>query len=329
MRHFTTMKAIVFKKYGLPEKVLEIGEVEKPIPKENEVLIQVQAAAVNDYDWSLVRGKPYLYRLMFGLLKPKHQISGMELSGVIEGVGSKVEKLKIGDAVYGDISNYGFGTFAEYLCIDEKAVIKKPDELSFEVAAAIPHASLLALQAMRDIGKIEEGQKILINGAGGGVGTIGIHFAKLYGCEVTGVDTGEKLDMMKSIGFDKTIDYKKENFTKNGERYDLIIDCKTDKPASSYLRSLMPNGKYVTVGGKPSSLIKLLFWSKIVSVFSTKKLHIASLRPNEGLEYVDKLFRQNNIKCVIDGPYSMEDIPRLIQYFGEGKHKGKIVIKMN
>ena len=329
MRHFITMKAVVFKKYGQPEKVLEIGEVEKPIPKENEVLIQVQATAVNDYDWSLVRGKPFLYRLMFGLLKPKHQISGMELSGVIEGVGSKVEKFKIGDAVYGDISNYGFGTFAEYLCIDEKAVIRKPDELSFEVATAIPHASLLALQAMRDIGKIEEGQKILINGAGGGVGTIGVHLAKLYGCAVTGVDTGEKLDMMKSIGFDHTIDYKKENFTKNGERYDLILDCKTDKPAFSYLRSLKPNGKYVTVGGNLSRLIKLLFWSRIVSVFSTKKLHIVSLRPNEGLDYVDKLFRQNKIKCVIDGPYSMKDIPRLIQYFGEGKHKGKIVIKMN
>lgn len=323
------MKAIVIEKYGLPEQVLEVQEVEKPVPKENEVLITIQATAINDYDWSIVRGKPYLYRLLFGWFKPKHQIPGMELSGVIEDVGSKVENFKIGDAVYGDISNYGFGTFAEHLCINERAVIKKPDELNFEQAAAIPHASLLALQAIRDIGEIEEGQKILINGAGGGVGAVAIQLARYYRCEVTGVDAGEKHDMMRFCGVDHVIDYKKENFTKNGKQYDLILDCKTDKSAFSYLRSLMPNGKYVTVGGKPGSLIKLLFWSKVISLFSAKKLHLLSLKPNRGLDFIGQFFRENKIKCVIDGPYSMEDTPRLIQRFGEGKHKGKIVIKMH
>ena len=323
------MKAIVFKQYGPPEKVLAIREVEKPVPKENEVLIKIRATAVNDYDWSMVRGKPYVYRLLFGLFKPKHPIPGMELSGVIEGIGSKVAQLKVGDAVYGDISNYGFGTFAEYLSINEKAVMRKPDAFSFEEAAAIPHAALLALQAMRDMGGIAQGQKILINGAGGGVGTIGIHIARHYGCEVTGVDAGEKLDMMKLNGFDHVIDYQKENFTKNGEQYDLIVDCKTNQSAFSYLRSLKPKGKYVTVGGTPGSLINMLFWGNIVSLFSTKKLQILALKPNEGLEYIEELFIRNKMKCVMDGPYAMEDIPGLIRYFGEGKHKGKVVIKMN
>ncbi len=322
------MKAVLCRKYGLPEKVLEIKAVAKPTPKAHEVQIKIHATAVNDYDWSLVRGQPYLYRLMFGLFKPKHHIFGMELAGVIESVGSQVSGLKAGDAVYGDTSQYGFGTFAEYICIDEKGVTKKPDELSFEEATAIPHASLLALQALRDLGQIKHGQKLLINGGGGGVGTIGLQLAKLYDCEVTGVDSSEKLDMMTSIGFDFVSDFREINFTKNGKQYDLILDCKTDKSAFSYLRSLKPDGKYITIGGKLSSLINVLFWSKLASLFTKKKLQILSLRPNQGLDYIGELTRQNKIKCKIDGPYSLEDIPRLVQYFGEGKHKGKIVIKI-
>ncbi len=323
------MKAVIFKKYGLPEKVLEIREVEKPIPKDNEILIKIYSTAVNDYDWSLIRGKPFLYRLMFGFFKPKHFISGMELSGIIDAVGSNVQKMKVGDAVYGDISTYGFGSFAEYISVNEMAVIKKPNEMSFEEATAIPHASLLALQALRDKGDIRHGQKILINGAGGGVGTFGLQLAKLYNCEVTGVDSGEKLEMMKSIGFDYVIDFKKVNFTKNGLQYDLILDCKSNKSPFSYLKSLKPNGKYVTVGGKLVSLFKILFWGKIFSFFSSKKLQILSLRPNDGLDYINELFKQNRIKCILDGPYPIEEIPRLIRYFGDGEHKGKIVIKMN
>ena len=323
------MKAVQLKKYGLPEKVLEIKEVAKPTPKENEVLVKIHATTINDYDWSLVRGKPYLYRLMFGIFKPKHHIPGMELAGIVEGIGSKVKSLKVGDAVFGDTSEYGFGTFAEYICINEKAVIKKPDDLSFEETASIPHAFTLALQALRDIGKISQGQKVLINGGGGGVGTLGLQLAKLYNCEVTGVDSNEKLEMMKSIGYDFVLDYKEINFTKNGEEYDLILDCKTNKSAFSYLRSLKPNGKYVTIGGKLSSLIGVLFFGKIISVFLTKKLQILNLKPNKDLDYICELFKQNKIECKIDGPYFLDDIPRLIQYFGEGMHKGKIVIKMN
>lgn len=323
------MKAVHFEKYGLPEKVLRIKEVAKPTPKENEVLVKIHTTAINDYDWSIARGKPYLYRIMFGMFKPKHTIPGMELAGTVEDIGSKVQGLKIGDAVFGDTSDYGFGTLAEYICINEKALVKKPDDLSFEEATAIPHASTLALQALRDIGNISQGQKILINGGGGGVGTLGLQLAKLHNCEVTGVDSNKKLEMMKSMGFDLVFDYKKINFTKNGEEYDLILDCKTNKSAFSYQRSLKPNGTYVTIGGKLSSLISVLFWGKIVSLFSSKKLRILSLKPNKDLDYICELFSQNKIKCKIDGPYFLEETPRLIQYFGEGKHKGKIVIKTN
>lgn len=323
------MKALVLNKYGPPEKVLEIREIAKPSPKEREVLIKIHSTTINDYDWGIVTGKPYLYRLLFGLFKPKHPVSGMELSGVVEQVSPGVEKLKVGDPVYGDISAHGFGSFAEYISVNENAVIRKPHKMSFEEAAAIPHASLLALQALRDKGKIKQGEKILINGAGGGVGTFGLQLAKLFNCEVTGVDTGEKLNMMKSIGFDRVIDYKKENFTKNGLQYDLVLDCKSNKSPFSYLRSLKPNGRYVTVGGEITALLRILFWGKILSLFSSKKLQILSLKPNYGLEHIGELFEQNKIRCVVDGPYKMEDIPSLIRYFAEGKHKGKVVVKIN
>lgn len=321
------MKAIIFEKYGLPEEVLNVKEVTVPIPKENEILIKIKATAVNDYDWSIIRGKPYLYRLMFGLFKPKNNIAGMELSGLVEKIGLNVKKFKVGDAVFGDISKYGFGTFAEYISINEDAIIKKPDGLSFEEAAALPHASTLAFQALRDLGEINQGQKILINGGGGGVGTIGLQLAKLHNCEVTGVDSQEKLDMMKSLGYDNVYNYKKINFTKTGERYDLILDCKTNKSAFSYLRALKPGGKYVTIGGELGKIIKVLFLGKFLHLFSTKKLLILSLKANEGLDYICELIMKNKIKCEIDGPYSLEETASLIQYFGEGAHKGKIVIK--
>ncbi|PZX51985.1 NAD(P)-dependent alcohol dehydrogenase [Algoriphagus chordae] len=323
------MKAIQFEKYGLPEEVLALKEVAKPSPKENEVLIKIHATAINDYDWSIVRGKPYLYRLMFGLSKPKNPIAGMELAGVVEGIGSKVRKLKIGDVVYGDISQHGFGTFAEYISIHEDAVIIKPNELSFETATAIPHASTLALQALRGIGKLKQGQKTLINGGGGGVGTIGLQLAKLHHCEVTGVDSAEKLTMMKSLGYDQVMDYKKVDFTKTGELYDLILDCKSSKSPFSYLRALKPTGIYVTIGGNLTSLISILIWGKIFSLFSAKRLQILSLKPNEGLDEIAQLVIQNKIQPQIDGRYPLEDTARLIQYFGEGKHKGKVVIKVN
>ncbi|MEQ9309492.1 MAG: NAD(P)-dependent alcohol dehydrogenase [Balneolaceae bacterium] len=323
------MKAITFSEYGSPEKVLTLKNVPKPTPGENEVLVNVRASAINDYDWCVVRGMPRIYRLMFGLFKPKQQIPGMELAGVIESVGKNVTSFKIGDEVFGDLSNYGFGTFAEYVCINEKALVLKPKEMTFEEAATIPHASLLAVQGLIEVGKIKHGMDILINGAGGGVGNFALNIAKLYNAKVTGVDTGNKLVTMRSMGFDQVIDYKKKDFTKSGTTYDLILDAKTNKSTFDYLRVLKENGKYVTVGGQLLSLVQVLLFKKLISIFSTKRVEIVSLKTNKNLEYINKLFLSGHIKPIIDGPYRLEDVPKMIQYFGEAKHTGKIIISIN
>jgi len=320
------MRALVFTKYGSPE-VLRLKKIAKPTPKENEVLVKIHTTAVNDYDWSLIRGKPYLLRLLYGVLRPKHQIPGMELAGTVEVLGTNANSFKIGDAVYGDISEYGFGSFAEYICINEKALTLKPVKMSFEEAAAISHAAMLAMQGLVDIGEIKKGAKILINGAGGGVGTFGLQIAKLYDAEVNGVDTGDKLKMMRELGFDHIIDYKKEDFTKNKQRYDLILDAKTTRSAFQYLRVLNPNGKYVTVGGYLNRIFPLIIVKPLISIITKKRVHMVALKPNKDLEYINELFSAGKIKPVIDGPYKLSEVPRLIQYFGEGKHQGKIIIK--
>ena len=319
------MKAIVCYKYGTTSD-LQFVEVTKPVPKEKEILIKVYATAVNDYDWAIVSGKPYIYRLLFGITKPKNTIPGMELSGVVESAGSAVSQFKQGDAVYGDISNFGFGSFAEYICINEKAVVLKPDMMSFEDAAAIPHASMLAYQAILEKGKIKPALKILINGAGGGVGTFGLQLAKTFHAEVTGVDTGEKLEKMLSLGFDHVIDYKKEDFTKSRNLYDLVIDAKTTRWPFAYLRSLNKNGKYVTVGGLLSCLLQVLFFKFWIGMFTKKQLHIVALKPNRDLDYIHELYAAGKIKPVIDGPFALSEAAAAIQYFGEAKHNGKVVI---
>ena len=321
------MKAFVFTKYGSPE-VLRLKKIAKPTPKENEVLVRIRATAINDYDWSMIRGKPYMYRLLFGLLKPKHQIPGMELAGTIEAVGANVKSFEFGDAVYGDISEYGFGSFAEYVCIDEKALVHKPPEMSFEEAAAISHAAMLAVQGLVDIGKIEKGMRVLINGAGGGMGTFGLQIAKLYNAEVTGVDTGNKLKMMKKLGFDHIVDYKKEDFTKKKEQYDLILDAKTTRPTYRYLKVLKPNGNYVSVGGYLNQIFLLIILKPLISLISTKSVHMVALKPNKDLDYINQLFAEGKIKPIIDGPYKLSEVPDVMHYFGEGKHEGKIIVSI-
>lgn len=321
------MKVLIYTQYGPPEKVLQIQEYDLPVPKQDEIMIKIVATAVNDYDWAAVIGKPYLYRLLFGLFKPKRPILGMELAGVISAVGAEVNGLKVGDAIYGDISDHGFGSFAEYICINSNVVRKIPKGMDMIHAAALPHASLLALQAFDKV-NLQPRQKVLINGGGGGVGTFALQLAKMKNCTVTGVDSREKLDYMLSLGFDKVLDYKKQDFTKNGPQYDVILDCKTNRTVFAYKRALEPNGKYVSIGGKLSSLLSLLFLGKMLSAFTSKKFQILALRPNKGLDRIGELFTQNKLKCAIDGPHPFEELPRLIQYFGKGKHQGKIVVKL-
>lgn len=309
------MKAIVCQKYGSPES-LKIIDVPIPIPSEDEILVKVKAAAINDYDWSYVRGRPLIYRLMFGLFKPKNPIPGMELSGVVETVGSDISTFKEGDEVYGDISESGFGALAEYVCVQEKSLRLKPKKMSFEEAASIPHAAMLAYQGLVDIGKIKAGQKVLINGAGGGMGTFGIQIAKLFDVEVVGVDSRHKLDLMRNLGYDDVIDYRVIDFTKMDQSYDLILDAKTTRPPRSYMRVLKSGGKYVTVGGYLNRIIQLFF----VRIFGKKQMHIVALKTNRDLEFIEHHFNTNEIKPVIDGPYKLEEVPRMIREFGEGKH---------
>ncbi len=319
------MKAIVLTKYAHSD-ALKLQEVEKPIPKDNEVLIKVQATSVNDWDWCLMRGTPFYIRLLCGLLKPKIQIPGAEVAGIVEAVGQNVTKLQPGDAVYGDISECGFGGFAEYVCVPENALAMKPDSMTFIEAVAIPHAGMLALQGFH-LGKIQPGQKLLINGAGGGVGTLGVQIAKSLGVvDITGVDTAEKLQIMRSIGFVITIDYKQEDFTQSKERYDLILDTKTNRSIFKYLQVLSPNGTYVTVGGSTPRLFQTLFLEPIIRLFSKKRVHLVNLKPNQDLDYMNQLFEAAKLKPLIDGPYKLSELPEIIQYFGEGKHKGKVVI---
>ncbi|TMU56433.1 NAD(P)-dependent alcohol dehydrogenase [Flagellimonas algicola] len=322
------MKAIVQTSYGHPEKVLQLQEVQTPLPKANEVQINIKVTTINDYDWAVATGKPHLYRLMFGLFKPKKSIPGMELAGVVSNVGEQVKDFKIGDKVFGDISEHNFGSFAEYICLSPEAIRKMPANMDFGQAAAIPHAALLALQAFDKV-NLEEGRKVLINGGGGGVGTHGLQLAKLKNCEVTGVDSGEKLEAMLKLGFDHVLDYQEENFTKTGIQYDIILDCKTNQSAFAYRRALNPKGKYISIGGKLNRLVQLLIVGGILSKLSQRKYQILALKANLGLERIAELYVQNKLKPTIDGPYSLEDIPRLVQYFGEGKHKGKIVIDLD
>lgn len=321
------MKAILLKKYGLPN-VLEVGEAAKPIPNDKEVLVRIHSASINDWDWGLVRGKPFIIRLFFGLKKPRIPIPGVDISGVIEAVGSKVSSFKIGDEVYCDLSDCGFGGFAEYVCVPEMMLSKKPSNISHNEAAALPHAGILALQGLVDKGKVKPGQRILINGAGGGVGTLGIQILKPYGSKVTGVDSGEKLDLMKSLGYDRVIDYKKADFTETGEKYDLILDAKSNRSVFKYARALRKDGTYITVGGSMRRLLEISLLGSLLSLSARKKLSVLSLKPNKGLGQISKLVEEGQIRPVIDGPYEFEEIPKLIQYFGEGKHLGKIVVEI-
>lgn len=322
------MKAAVYTQYGGPE-VIEIRDVEKPTPKDNQVLIRVKACSINDWDWGLLGGFPWVNRAMNGQKKPKISILGSDVAGTIEAVGSKVKKLKVGDDVFGDLSGSGnWGGFAEYVCANEKLLAIKSPGMTFEQAAAIPQAAMLAVQGLNDVGKMKAGQKILINGAGGGVGTFGIQLAKDLGVEATGVDSASKFDMMREMGYDHVIDYQKEDFTKTGRRYDLVLDAKTDRSVFSYLRALNRGGTYATVGGDMGKVLKIFLFGWVVALFSGRRIRIVALKPNKDLEFMKTMFDRGVVEPVIDGPYRLDQIKEAFTKFGKGEHKGKIIIVM-
>lgn len=322
------MKAAVYTKYGPPE-VLQVMEINKPIPKDDEVLVKIHAASVNNWDWDLVRGRPYLFRPLFGYTKPKRKIIGSDIAGQIEAVGSKVEKFQPGDEVFGDISHVGFGAFAEYVCAPVHLLALKSPKMTFEEAAAIPQAGVLALQGLRDKGGIKSGKKILINGAGGGVGTFAIQIAKMYGAEVTAVDSGRKFDLMRSLGADHVIDYTQENFTKTGRQYDLILDNIAKYGIFDYKRALSSNGIYAMVGGSPSSILQVLLFGPLVSSKEGKKIGVLIHKPNPAdLTVLNGFFEEGKVKPVVDKCFPLNETAAAIRYLGEGRVMGKVIIKM-
>jgi len=320
------MKAILYHKYGSPE-VLKLEEIDKPIPKANEVLIKVRAASVNSWDWDLLRGKPYIVRLIGGgFSKPKMKILGCDLAGVVETIGENVKHLKLGDKVLGDVSAGNWGAFAEYVCAREDSLTIKRTSLTFEQAASLPQAGVMALQGIRDHGKVKAGQKVLINGAGGGVGTFAIQLAKLYGADVTGVDREEKFKLMSAIGADHVIDFMKEDFTKNGKQYDLILDVVGHHSIFDYKRALKSEGIYRMIGGQASLIFQSLLLGPLISLFGNKKMGILGHEVNKDLDHLLNLIETGKIKPIIDGNYQLSEVPLALKRLGEGLIKGKAVI---
>ncbi len=320
------MKAVVYAEYGSPD-VLQLKEVENPTPKDNEVLIKVHAASINDWDWGLLRGKPFVNRLMAGFPKPKKiKILGCDIAGRVEAVGTEVKRLRAGDDVFGDISGYRFGGFAEYVCAIEGALTLKPAGMTFDEAAAIPQAALLALQGLHHKGHIQPGQKVLINGAGGGAGTFAVQIAKSFGAVVTGVDSTVKLEKMRFLGAEHVIDYVKEDFTKNGQHYDLILDLMGYHPFFDYKRSLSPGGMFVMVGGSSTLFFKTLFLGALISIMGNKKMGVLMHKQNKGMDSMIELLEARKAVPIIDRRYPLSEVPEAMRYFGSGKVVGKVVI---
>jgi NADPH:quinone reductase-like Zn-dependent oxidoreductase len=317
------MKAIVRTEYGPPD-VLHLEEVEKPTPKDNEVLVKVHAASVNAADWHLVRGKPFLVRLLVGgLLKPKNKILGADLAGRVEAVGRNVKQFRPGDEVFG----CNWGGFAEYVSVPEDALALKPVNMTFEEAAAVPMAAVTALQALRDKGHIQPGQKVLISGASGGVGTFAVQIAKSFGAEVTAVCSTGKLDTARSIGADHVIDYTKEDFTKSGPRYDLIHAANGYHPILDYRRALSPKGIYVMTGGSMAQIFQSMLLGPLISMIGSRKMRFATAKIyQKDLAYMKELLETGKVAPVIDRRYPLGEVPDAIRYVEEGHARGKVVI---
>jgi len=322
------MKAIVCTKYGSPD-VLKLKEIEKPTPKDNEALVKVHAASLNAADFETLRGT-WSVRLG-GPLKPMYKILGSDIAGRIEAVGRNVKQFSPGDEIWGDLSYpYGFGAFAEYVCVPENALRLKPASMTFEDAAAVPTAAVVALQNLRDKRPIQPGQKVLINGAGGGVGTFAVQLAKYFGAEVTGVDSTRKLDMLRSIGADHVIDYTQEDFTKNGQHYDLILDVVVHRSIFDYKRALSPKGICVFVGGSMTRVFLNMLLGSLISMTGSKKMGLVMWKPNkkEDLDFLKELLEAGKVVPVIDRRYPLSEVAEALRYLEEGHAQGKIVITL-
>ena len=321
------MKGIVYTKYGPPE-VLQLQEVEKPTPKDNEVLVKVQAASINALDFRRFESESMLGRLMDDvLIKAINKVLGADIAGRVESVGAAVKQFQVGDEVYG-VAVGSVGGFAEYACATENQLALKPASLSFEAAAAVPVAALTALQGLRDKGHIQSGQKVLINGASGGVGTFAVQIAKSFGAEVTAVCSTRNLDMARQIGADHVIDYTQENFSRNGQRYDLIIAANGNHSLLDYRRALNPGGIYVALGGSIAQVFQALLLGPAISKFGSKKMGFMGIAKinQKDLVYMGELLETGKIVPVIDRCYSLSETAEAIRYLVKEHARGKVVI---
>ena len=323
------MKAIIYNRYGPPD-VLKLEEIQKPTPDDDEALIKVHAASLNAYDWHFLTADIFLIRLMGGgLLKPKNTRLGADMAGRVEAVGRNVKQFQPGDEVFGDIGAWGNGAFAEYVSVPERALELKPTNLSFEQAAAVPMAAVTALQGLRDNGQIQPGQKVLINGASGGVGTFAVQVAKYFGAEVTAVCSTDKMDMARALGADHVIDYTQEDFTKNGQRYDLIFAANGYHSLSAYKRALTPKGIYVMAGGSMAQIFQAVLMGSRMSETGGRKMGAAMAKLNQkDLAFLKELLEAGKIVPVIDRRYALSETAEALRYLGEGHAKGKVVITM-
>ena len=322
------MRAIVYHKYGSPD-VLKLEEVQKPVPQDNEVLVKVLAASAAAGDLHLLRATPFLIRLSSGLLKPKNTILGAAMAGRVEAVGGNVTQFQPGDEVFGDLSKCGFGAFAEYVCASEDALALKPTRLTFEQAATVPVSAVTALQGLRDKGHIQAGQKVLIYGASGGVGTFAVQLAKSFGAEVTAVCSTRNVDAARSMGADHVIDYTKEDFTQNGQQYDLIVAANGNRSISEYKRALRPNGTYVMTGGSDKQYYQAMLLGPWISMTGTKKMGNSMAKPNtKDLGFVKELLEEGLVIPVIDRRYPLSETAEAIRYLEEGHARGKVVITL-
>jgi NADPH:quinone reductase-like Zn-dependent oxidoreductase len=318
------MKAIVTTKFGPPD-VLQLREVEKPAPKDNEILLKVRAASVNPYDWRHLRADPFFIRFMgAGLIKPKHKILGADMAGRVEAVGGRVRQFQPGDEVFGE---GGYGGFAEYACAPADRFVLKPADLTFEEAAAVPMAALTALQGLRDHGQIQAGQKVLINGASGGVGTFAVQIAKSFGAEVTGVCRTEKMDLVRSVGADRVIDYTQEDVTKNKQHYDLIFDVAAYRSSSDYKRILGSGGIYVVAGGSIARMFQIMLKSMIGAKNKRMKVMVAKVEPKD-LLFIIELIGAGKVRPIIDRRFQLNETAEALRYLEEGHACGKVVISV-
>ncbi len=323
------MKAIVQTEYGSPD-MLSLQEVDRPLVTANGVLVRIRATSINAGDWHLMRGDPFLSRLLFGgILKPKIQILGMDIAGSVEEVGKDVTQFQVGDEVFGDLAECGFGAFAEYVCVTEAALVLKPTNISFEQAATVPGAALAALQGLRDCGQIKSGQKVLINGASGGVGSFAVQIAKALGAEVTAVCSTNKMAMMNALGADQIIDYTQTDVTKDGQQYDLIIDAAAYRSVFDYQPILKHEGTYVLIGGSISRLFQVLLFGSVISRIMGRKLKCLTAKPNRSdLVILKDMIEAEKIIPFIDRTYSLSEVPEAIRQLEQRQIRGKVSISV-